>query len=248
MDWTGDGTTLLVSYAQSPVVTWVGMANLRGCSVQGCDQKHFGKGFCRRHYENWKRTGDPVPRQRPGGLCEIEGCERPRVARRLCKPHYRRLTKYGDPLGSGVVGSARQDEMARFFAKVDKTEGCWLWTGGVSSHGYSHFWLDGRTVTGHWFAYDRLVGPVPAGLQLDHLCRVKRCVNPAHLEAVTAQVNTHRGVHAPEVAAARIARKGNYTKTHCKWGHEFTPENTYIHPTRGTRHCRVCAARRSQGR
>ena len=99
-------------------------------------------------------------------------------------------------------------------SKVNKTETCWLWTAGVNASGYGKF---GREPTGpelaHRVAYELLVGPIPDGLVLDHLCRVRICVNPAHLEPVTSGENTRRACRG---------------RTHCKRGHEFTPENTYI--------------------
>lgn len=131
--------------------------------------------------------------------------------------------------------SARQ----RFWAKVNK-EGavqgyaphlgaCWMWTG-ADKAGYGAF-NDGKRITpAHRFAYELLVGPIPEGLQLDHLCRVPGCVNPAHLEPVTQAENIRRGYSA----SAMHGRK-----THCKHGHEFTPENTY-HEKGGGRVCRTC--------
>lgn len=104
--------------------------------------------------------------------------------------------------------------------------GCWLWTGARSSNGYGAVSIGGRVVGAHRAVYELLAGPIPAGLQLDHLCRVRRCVNPAHLEPVTARENQLRGVHG--------------LKTHCPAGHPYDEENTYIHPGRGVRDCRLC--------
>jgi hypothetical protein len=133
-----------------------------------------------------------------------------------------------------------RDWIERFWSKVARggTGGCWLWTAGKFSEGYGQFWRDGRNLHAHRVAYELLVGPIPEGLNLDHLCRVRHCVNPAHLEPVTARTNLLRGVGQP----ARNARK-----THCKNGHEFTPENTYeIRP--GWRACRQCKRDHDQRR
>lgn len=121
-------------------------------------------------------------------------------------------------------------EMFRFWRKVNKTESCWEWSGGKSPAGYGTFSIrDTDPLYAHRVAYEALVGPIPSGLDLDHLCRNRGCVNPAHLEPVTRKVNILRG----ESIMAKNARK-----THCRRGHEFTPENTRIRAN--GRNCRAC--------
>src|ERR1035437_3014013 len=110
--------------------------------------------------------------------------------------------------------------------------GCWLWTAAVDKDGYGLFKLSGRMVRAHRFAYEQAKGPIPHGLTLDHLCRVRCCVNPAHLEVVTVRENTLRG-NGP---AGRNARK-----THCKQGHPYTESNTYQRHTERERICKTCA-------
>ena len=85
-----------------------------------------------------------------------------------------------------------QDPQQRFWAKVNKTPDCWLWTGGKTGHGYGVFSLHGRDVRAHRAAYEFLVGAIPSGLVIDHLCRVPACVNPEHLQPVTQQINCLR--------------------------------------------------------
>ena len=80
----------------------------------------------------------------------------------------------------------------RFWEKVDKQGDCWLWTSSLDKGGYGQFWLGERCVEAYKFSYESRHGPVPVGLELDHLCQTPACVNPAHLQAVTHQVNMQR--------------------------------------------------------
>lgn len=137
-----------------------------------------------------------------------------------------------------IVGS---DER-RFWVKVDKngpTPGwesraagrgpCWLWTAYLSTIGYGIFTYRGVRVPAHRMSW-RLAGhDVPEGLVLDHLCRMRNCVNPDHLEPVTHAENVRRG----------RAGERNASKTHCIRGHEFTAENTHVNRA-GSRVCRAC--------
>ena len=114
---------------------------------------------------------------------------------------------------------------------LEPSTGCWVW-GAATNGGYGVFWFEGVTVRAHRYAFERWVGPILDGLQLDHLCRVRCCVNPDHLEPVTSRENSLRGGGFAAVNAA---------KTHCVHGHEFTPENIYV-PKSGGRECRACRA------
>ena len=129
-------------------------------------------------------------------ICSIDGCSRALYARGWCSAHYRRWRRRGttDHIRRGddpLLGILDDDALNRFFAKVEIGD-CWLWVGLLDEDGYgrhAHFWQVHRA---HRWLYEYLVGPVPDGLQLDHLCRVRHCVNPDHLEPVTGAGNLRR--------------------------------------------------------
>lgn len=126
-----------------------------------------------------------------------------------------------------------QTTIDRFWAKVvwngDEDE-CWTWEASKNCGGYGHFTAGGRHFSAHRFAYELLVGPIPEGLDLDHLCRVRNCVNPAHLEPVTRRENLLRG---------KTIQARNAAKTHCPQGHPYWGDNLYI-DARGCRSCWTC--------
>ena len=129
----------------------------------------------------------------------------------------------------------------RFWKYVQKTNSCWLWTGSLSPQGYGQFHLNGGPKLAHRIAYEWMVGPIPNGMDLDHVlangCTNRNCIKaisdefgPAHLEAVSRYENIIRGT-APTAINAR--------KTHCIRGHELSGSNL-INRTRKTRECKIC--------
>lgn len=136
-------------------------------------------------------------------------------------------------------GPGRGRPRLPMWPRIDRTETCWLWTGPLNPKGYGVL----RCTLVHRVVYEMLVGPIPAGLQLDHLCHNedfdclggptcvhRRCVNPAHLLPSTAKENTRRSRNTP---AAK-----NVLKTVCINGHDYSPENTAVYG--GKRYCRQC--------
>jgi len=129
------------------------------------------------------------------------------------------------------MGVKARDPLDRFWEKVDKTETCWIWTAHINWKGYGQFYFadsrgNKRMMGAHRAAYELFVDEIPSGLIIDHLCRVRHCVNPEHMELVTNQENLDRG-------------DTNSKRTHCPRDHEYTPENTYM-TSKGSRVCRAC--------
>lgn len=161
--------------------------------------------------------------------CSVGGCDTTVRARGWCAPHYERWRRWGDPLGGGPrqVHVPRGLTTAdRFWSKVNRTKTCWLWTA-ATHHGYGRFSVDGVSIMAHRFSVS-LREPLIEGMEVDHLCRVRLCVNPAHLEQVTPAVNRQRAADAIEL------------KTHCFRGHPYDEANTIVRKSDGNRMCREC--------
>lgn len=167
--------------------------------------------------------------------CSVQGCSRGMYGRTgFCPMHYQRKRLYGSVGESDPRFMKGYDREERFWSKVDRRdsrEPCWEWIAGLFADGYGNFKDDDQKSKGaHRIAYELLRGPIPEGLELDHLCRNRKCVNPWHLEAVTRRENLMRG----EGIAAKYGRA-----TSCPNGHEYTEENIY-RDHRGSRRCRIC--------
>lgn len=121
----------------------------------------------------------------------------------------------------------RKSVEERFWEKVDKTGDCWLWQASKNGVGYGAFSVNQTWVMAHRFSYELAKGPIPAGMVIDHICRVRACVRPEHLDAVSFQVNVLRAV----------------ARTHCPQGHLYTPDNLYV--SKGHNKCRECHRKRS---
>lgn len=160
--------------------------------------------------------------------CSIDGCEKPVKSLGWCSAHYMRWRRAHPELQPAPYSF---DERLEARIERDREDGCWIWRGSLTSEGYGQVKRDRRNLLVHRLIYERVVGPIPDGRYLDHLCRVRSCCNPEHLEPVTNKENVLRGV-GPSAK--------NAVKTHCKHGHEFTAENTHVRPN-GDRMCRACS-------
>lgn len=166
--------------------------------------------------------------------CSFPGCGARRYVADLCAGHYCQRRK-GVPLRP-ILRTLEQ----RFWAKVNKTDGCWLWTGATNHLGYGQISIGNRRLDMAHRVSLRMAGVViPEGYDVDHLCRVRRCVRPDHLEPVTHAENMDR--------APWTAIQFQSAKTRCPHGHAYTEANTYLRRnSAGTlsRECRACRRER----
>lgn len=213
------------------------------CSIDGCEAPAKTRTWCSKHYHRWHKHGDanyvgPFTQYRDagvtknGGPCTIEGCDNVAKSRGWCWKHYDRWTRHGDPRKEGPRGdrrwSAPTDPVESFWSRVDRTTGCWYWIAYRTARGgYGKFNMGpGETTLAHRISYQWLIGPIPDGMVLDHLCVTPACVRPDHLEPVTVAENSRRA------AKSRL-------RTHCQRGHEIAGDNAYA-TSNGGRGCRTC--------
>src|SRR6266446_450017 len=157
--------------------------------------------------------------------CSVDGCVRPLRARGLCNTHWARMHRRGT---LELAGRGMRLDRFMTYVEPEPNSGCWLHIGVRKRT--PEYGVYGR-MHAHRYAYTELRGPIPPGMTLDHLCRVRCCVNPAHLEPVTGIENVRRGV-SPTAQNAR--------KTHCPHGHPLDGINTNRASGHQTRFCRAC--------
>lgn len=168
------------------------------------------------------------------GTCAEDGCNKPTRTRGWCVDHYHYWLRRGLPL------LPKRTALDRFMAMVSVSDsGCWLWTGSRNKYGYALFTPKRTTSLGGRWIYTQLVGPIPAGLQLDHfVCEVRHCVNPTHVRPVTPQENVLRGASL---------QAENKAKQFCVNGHPlYGPDSDVKLTTRGQRRCRICERERQR--
>ena len=167
---------------------------MKECAIGGCSKPAKARGWCGAHWWRWRQHGDPLGSAHTPTACAVEGCADLARSRGWCSRHYQRYRKWGDPT-DGHPSPGALTEWDRFESKIAKTGDCWEWMAGLNHKGYGNFKVGGRDVPAHRYSYALHVGTIPDGKQIDHKCRNRRCVNPAHLRVVTNKENgEHKGV------------------------------------------------------
>jgi hypothetical protein len=214
-----------------------------------CDNETKGPGEranAPRPWPDWLESNVDKNSLQPGipAVVTCDECGEPRLL--MAGKPGRMCRSCAAKIGSAAAAARkRPSPMERLLVRVQKaSNGCWLWQGPLQVNGYGQIWVKsaGRKIETHRLAYQLFKGEIPFGMNIDHLCRVRHCCNPDHLEVVTSKVNTYRGIGPASV---------NAVKTHCAHGHAYTFENTYVEVTRKgrrKRHCVICRSEQQKAR
>lgn len=153
-----------------------------------------GSKWCEQHYYRMRKYGTldlPPGRFHSTRECAADGCTSAGKSKGYCGKHWERIRKHGNP---DTVAVIRDDPERRFWTYVDKTDSCWLWTGALTYDGYGIFGVGSQRTGPHRWVLMFAGVEIPEGMQVDHLCRVRNCVNPDHLEVVTVEENWRRAL------------------------------------------------------
>lgn len=160
------------------------LAPERKCTVNGCENKYHAQGYCPMHYLRAKADGKLSTSQE----CTVGDCRGYQVAKGVCHKHYQKLLRYGDPEVSVITKSATPGESLDLRTMVAGE--CLVWTGNVTEFGYGHMSVKGKMKYAHRVAWELARGPIPNGMQIDHICWNRACVNVDHLRLATQMENT----------------------------------------------------------
>lgn len=220
------------------------------CNVDGCEGVVRSRGYCARHYENFRRTGEPLSLREqkallPKPLCAIGGCGRPVRLKGMCNRHYENVRIYGQAVPEKDL--PLDERIARIGWTVTP-RGCWEWNGKRNDSGYGilHALRHGHDgARAHRVMFELHVGPIPPGAEIRHKCDNPPCVNPGHLVPGTHLMNM--GDMSDRGRSGQAYENRDYQ---CRNGHDMTSPGAFkiVHPRAGRpyRSCIECARRRSR--
>lgn len=149
--------------------------------------------------------------------CSVQDCDNPSLCKSMCRTHYKRMARNGHLELVGWPPAPRIPLAERFWSRVEKTSGCWIWQGRLDTGGYGTIGHEGKTLRAHRVAFELSGNELTDGLVIDHLCQVKRCVNPDHMEQVTQAENVARAPH-PGPIGQRWSKNGLGPHEHSECG------------------------------
>lgn len=210
---------------------------MKTCTLDTCEKKHHGDGYCANHLRAFNRYGTATPTDeqrramrkkpeptapKPFRLCSVPDCGRKHKAKDLCRSHYMRTFYTGDARPGDPIAAIDPDPLRRMATHLmpggDEHPYCWVWTGTRDKDGYGRIWVDGRVIQAHRRMYELLTGEQLADdVERDHICQNKACVNPAHGQSVS------RGEHS-RLTRERIKRSKAEGVTFTAVRHTLNPE------------------------
>lgn len=173
------------------------------CTVDGCEFKHKAKGFCSKHYQRFKTNGSTnlLPKREVLPFCKIDGCDLPTRSWNLCSRHYYKLRTKGLDGEYTVVGNDKK--RLKINSSIDDN-GCWIWKKS-KWNGYGKTILKGKNMAAHRASWTVFMGEIPQGMQINHKCHVRACINPDHLYVGTQKEN----VRDTKLAGRKVQVKGS---------------------------------------
>lgn len=164
----------------------------RTCTIESCGGRIQARGWCSKHYDRWRKHGDPtktVNRAHTDGPCELDDCSEPMYAKGWCKHHYNRNYHSGEPT-DGVRRPRYKTPRESFVARTRWEGECLVWQGSKYPNGYGQIAVGhGKMQLVHRWAWEQQHGTIPSGMQIDHMCHNRACVNIEHLRLATPKQN-----------------------------------------------------------
>lgn len=186
------------------------------CKIDDCPTRSAKRGYCNAHYIRLRRHGDPMGgaerRTHASATCSVDGCSEPLNGGGYCNRHYLRSRKHGNPLSGNTRHSSPE---AAFEARTERLDNCIVWTGATDTAGYGTIWDGVRAVKAHRYAWERVNGAIPEGMEIDHRCWNRACCEVAHLRLATRSENRRNLSGATSVSTTGVRnvfplRSGRY--------------------------------------
>lgn len=197
------------------------------CTISECNGKHHARGYCTKHYQRWKKHGDPLyaPKFARDYICAAPGCDNPGDSLELCTKHYQRMVHHGS---LEVKSPSFETPEESFDYRTEWFGDCLLWTG-RKHRGYGRMWVDGKETLSHRYAWQRVHGLIQEGIEIDHICHNRACVNVEHLRLASKSQNQQNRRGPSPIGSSgfrNVHRKGD------KWEVKLTKDKkTYYFGT-----------------